>query len=1088
MNKKSIRIAGWTLGLSLALGGAGVAAASSRAFDKPMEATATDVQDKLFAKGFGDYTTGSYSAGGTDYTAKANSTDNSGVTYALQVFNGSTGQIRGNSSGSGNFSARNTTTYADHYISRITLTVTGGTLDGGTTDRSVVWFNSSAYGNPSTAPSKGTKVSSKEAASGQTTLTWENSDTSYNYFCLYNLKTASSAKSESAATSLVVTWSEKPHIPSITLDQNSKDLYVPESFELSAEYEFLGGTLTWSTSDSNIADISATTGDKITVTAVAEGSATITAYDSADEDVKAECTVNVSVPAVPTGVEISGFDGSPLSITDTLSLSATVTATSGTPSQAVVWSSSDENVATVSSGGEVQPKKEGNVTITATANGYPAVYATVDIRVYDPIFKVVTSQSMLQSGDTVLIGGYNAELDKWIVSGAPSTNAPSSGYNYWTNNDVGVSVSDGILRRSSLSQAAFWTYLVSSDKQYFKDQSSNKYLGAAVASSTPKSGEYASYDDRAAWDFTFNSDGSVRLATIASPSLTFDVYNYKGTLEFKTYAAADYSSTELRLFKLAGAGIPATSVTPSVESVTVTAGNTVDFTYEVAPAFNTDVVSVSSSDETVFTLSEDAGTYTVNGVAEGTANVLFKNSADETIGTIPVTVNAAVAYDHITVDASGINKTYTVGDAISTAGTVVYAYRNSDESDTPVDVTLESTISATPATASTVSDNFAVTISASFNTGSGVLEDTDDVEVVVNPILVTAVTLEYAKSVYEVGSNVAPTAIGVNAEATDQTVTVTSSEPDIIQVTDAATGELSFLKAGTATITATANDGSGVYKSVELTSTLIYGIDRFYTTARFNNLDGSYQSGNVVSHVFDGIELETKNVMKSTASATKDYFQVKSSSSYLKNVTSLGGPITKITLANFSGTVAVSGSTDGTAYTAITGSDGVYTSEAGYTYFKITASATTYFSSIAIELGGDFADHVRDFASEFNTAVGDDCASFSTSKWAALKSSFDGLTSDEKEACAFVTVSDLKNGQGTELDKAMRRYDNILTNYGMEDFIDRSGSGMSGLNNPNAAVEKRATSLTAIIVLSAIGVVTAAGLAFVQIKRRREHQ
>lgn len=170
--------------------------------DDPEETT-----DVLFAKGFGGYTTNSYSAAGTDRTGLANATNNSGSTYAMQVFNGSSGAVRGNQSGASNFSVRNTTTYTDYYISSVSLTVSGGTLDGSTSGRSVVYFGTSAYSNPSTTAPSGTSTTASPASSGQSTLTWTNTDTTKNYFILYNLKTSSTALSEDKDTALTVTWS-----------------------------------------------------------------------------------------------------------------------------------------------------------------------------------------------------------------------------------------------------------------------------------------------------------------------------------------------------------------------------------------------------------------------------------------------------------------------------------------------------------------------------------------------------------------------------------------------------------------------------------------------------------------------------------------------------------------------------------------------------------------------------------------------------------------------------------------------------------------------------------------------------------------
>ncbi len=165
--------------------------------------TKTDI---MFAKGFGGYTTSSFSAAGTDYSAVANSTNATGVTYAMQVFNGSTGAVRGNqSTATNNFNCRNTTTKDGYYISQVQLTVSNGTIDGSTNNRSVVYFGSSKF---TTSPS-GTATSPSPASSGQATLTWTNTDQTVSYFILYNLKTSGTALSAASTTALKVTWTQK---------------------------------------------------------------------------------------------------------------------------------------------------------------------------------------------------------------------------------------------------------------------------------------------------------------------------------------------------------------------------------------------------------------------------------------------------------------------------------------------------------------------------------------------------------------------------------------------------------------------------------------------------------------------------------------------------------------------------------------------------------------------------------------------------------------------------------------------------------------------------------------------------------------
>ena len=184
--------------------------------------TKTDI---MFAKGFGSYTTNSFSAAGTDRTAVANSTNATSVKYAMQVFNGSTGAVRGNqSSAASNFSCRNTTTFDGYYISQVSLTVSGGTIDGSTNGRSVVYFGTTAYGNPNTTTPSGTATKASPASSGQATLTWTNTNEDVSYFILYNLKTSGTALSANATNSLKVVWTKKTaSAPSFTVTATSNN-------------------------------------------------------------------------------------------------------------------------------------------------------------------------------------------------------------------------------------------------------------------------------------------------------------------------------------------------------------------------------------------------------------------------------------------------------------------------------------------------------------------------------------------------------------------------------------------------------------------------------------------------------------------------------------------------------------------------------------------------------------------------------------------------------------------------------------------------------------------------------------------------
>lgn len=152
-------------------------------------------------------------------------------------------------------------------------------------------------------------------------------------------------------------------VASISLDESTLALTVGGS-NGSLTATVLPGTataptVTWASSDTNIATVSGGT-----VTPVAEGTCTITA--TAD-GVVASCVVTVVFVHV-TSVTL---DKETLSLTAegaTDTLVATVLPVDAS-APTVTWTSSNPLVASVSSAGVVTPLTEGEVTITATADG-----------------------------------------------------------------------------------------------------------------------------------------------------------------------------------------------------------------------------------------------------------------------------------------------------------------------------------------------------------------------------------------------------------------------------------------------------------------------------------------------------------------------------------------------------------------------------------------------------------------------------------------------------------------------------------------------------------------------------------------------
>lgn len=151
---------------------------------------------------------------------------------------------------------------------------------------------------------------------------------------------------------------DKVLVESITLSE-AKEMKVGDTQTITATVTPDNATnpaLNWASSDTKVATVDA----KGVVTAVAEGTATITA--SAADESKKEASVTVTVAKPVIGFDIS-LDKTSLPLKETET--ATLTATANPPTATVTWKSSDETVATVDAG-KVTAVKAGTATITAS--------------------------------------------------------------------------------------------------------------------------------------------------------------------------------------------------------------------------------------------------------------------------------------------------------------------------------------------------------------------------------------------------------------------------------------------------------------------------------------------------------------------------------------------------------------------------------------------------------------------------------------------------------------------------------------------------------------------------------------------------
>ena len=161
-------------------------------------------------------------------------------------------------------------------------------------------------------------------------------------------------------------------VTKITLNKTKLSLDVPQTYQLTATItpsDASNKTLNWTSSNPAAATVDANG----LVTAVGNGTAVIKAESTDGTGISASCTVTV---IDPSKIPVSGIalDKTSLSLEamEDYQLTATVSPTNAA-NKGLIWSSSNEAVATVDSNGKVTAVAKGTATITATAaDGYGA--------------------------------------------------------------------------------------------------------------------------------------------------------------------------------------------------------------------------------------------------------------------------------------------------------------------------------------------------------------------------------------------------------------------------------------------------------------------------------------------------------------------------------------------------------------------------------------------------------------------------------------------------------------------------------------------------------------------------------------------
>ena len=273
-----------------------------------------------------------------------------------------------------------------------TLDASGGTLTG----RTVTWSSD----NTGTATVSQTGVVTGVAA-GTATIT---------------------ATSEGKSGTSVITVTSVP-VATVSVAPTTLPLQVGQTGTLTATTRdaannvLNGRAVTWSSGNSAIATVA----PNGTVTAVAPGSATITATS---EGKSGTATVTVTaVPPVPVATVAVNPTTASLAVGGTQQITATPRDAQGNAlaGRAVTWQTGNANVATVSATGLITATGTGNTTVTATSEGK---VGTVNVTVTPPPVGSVTvtpsTASLSVAGTTTLTATVRTEGGA-TITGQPVT-------------------------------------------------------------------------------------------------------------------------------------------------------------------------------------------------------------------------------------------------------------------------------------------------------------------------------------------------------------------------------------------------------------------------------------------------------------------------------------------------------------------------------------------------------------------------------------------------------------------------------------------------------------------------------------------
>ena len=629
------------------------------------------------------------------------------------------------------------------------------------------------------------------------------------------------------ATATVTVNAPTVSVTNVTLNRTTATLIVGASETLIATVIPTNATnqnVTWRSNNTAVATVDANG----RVIAVSPGTATIT-VTTEDGARIATCVVTVNAPTISvTGVTLNRTTTT-LTVGGTETLTATIAPANAT-NQNVTWTSSNSAVATVNANGVVTAISAGTATITVTTED-GARTATATVTVNNPIISV-TGVTLNRTATTLTVGG--TETLTATIAPANATNQNVT----WTSSNSAVATvnANGVVTAISAGTA---TITVTTED------------GARTANATvtvnapnvPVTGVTLNHNII----HLGNSETVTLTATVAPANATnqnvmwtssnisvatVDAYGVvtAHSLGTATITATTQDGAHTASCVVIVVPVSVTGVTLNRTETSIFVGASETLTANIIPAHATNRAVVwHSSNPAVATVNANG---VVTAVSVGITTITVTTADGEHTATCTVTV-LPIAVTGVTLNRN--TTTMFVGGTENLVATVSPANAHNQNV----------TWSSSNPSVATVDTNGQVTaVSLGTATITVTTEDgarTATCVVTVMPIFVTNVTLRNSATIL-VGENRTLDATILPANATNQNVTWVSSNPSVASVD--ATGRVSAISIGTATITVITEDGNRTASTMvyTVTSTFDHGvvIDNIRWARRNVNAPGTF--------------------------------------------------------------------------------------------------------------------------------------------------------------------------------------------------------------------------------------------------------